>query len=221
VRTFVVLPNAHDDPWPEEFAGEPDVRFAPSLVRYLLAEFTRDGDAVLDPFAGLGTTLRVAEEMGRAAWGVEFDAARCDYVRARLRHPERLLHGDSRRLDALPLPATAFDFSLASPPYMGVGDAEDPLTNYTAHGRGYAAYLEDLRAVYAQVAARVKPDGRVVIEASNLKRAEGVTTLAWDIARAVSDVLAFDGEIVVGWEGGYGFGYDHSYCLVFRRPEPL
>ena len=46
---------------------------------------------------------------------------------------------------------------------------------------------------------------------------DGLTTLAWDIAKAVSQVLRFEGEIVVGWNT-CGFGYDHSYCLVFAKP---
>ena len=56
-----------------------------------------------------------------------------------------------------------------------------------------------------------------MIEVANLKRDGRVTTLAWDLARVVADVLVFEGEVVVGWDH-YGYGYDHSYCLVFRRP---
>jgi len=62
----------------------------------------------------------------------------------------------------------------------------------------------------------MKPEALVVIEAANLRVGEQVTPLAWDIARAVSRVLTFQGEIVVEWDQ-YGFGYDHSYCLQFRR----
>jgi hypothetical protein len=42
-------------------------------------------------------------------------------------------------------------------------------------------------------------------------------TLAWDIARALSDVLRFNGEVVSTWQESYGFGYDHSYCLIFQN----
>ena len=62
---------------------------------------------------------------------------------------------------------------------------------------------------------KLKPNGRVVIEVSNLKKHGIVTTLAWDIGKVVSDIFPFEGEIVVGWDR-YGYGYDHSYCLVFR-----
>ena len=55
-----------------------------------------------------------------------------------------------------------------------------------------------------------------------------MTTLAWDVADRIRNVLAFDGEVVVGWEPGvdrdhgdgtYGYGYDHSYCLTFNKQE--
>ncbi len=47
-----------------------------------------------------------------------------------------------------------------------------------------------------------------------MKGPEGVTTLAWDVARELAAVLRFEGEVVIGWDK-YGYGYDHSYCLVF------
>ncbi len=99
---------------------------------------------------------------------------------------------------------------------MNAADPEDPLAAYSLPGQGYAAYLGGLHAIYAQLAAVLKPGARAVIEVANLKRAGTVTTLAWDIARAVSAVLQFEGEVVVGWDQ-YGYGYDHSYCLVFRN----
>jgi hypothetical protein len=60
----------------------------------------------------------------------------------------------------------------------------------------------------------MKPNGTVVVEVANLKRAGRVTTLAWDIAQEISAVLRFEGEVVVCWDK-HGYGYDHSYCLVY------
>jgi hypothetical protein len=133
-----------------------------------------------------------------------------------LQHPTHLIHGDSRRLATYPVPPV--DFSLTSPPYMNKDDPEDPFTAYTQPGAGYGAYLETIRHIYAQIQQVMKPDARAVIEVANLKGPGGVTTLAWDIAAAVGQVLRFEGEIVIEWEQSYGYGYDHSYCLVFRNP---
>lgn len=214
MKTHIQLQNTHRYELPSEFQTD-DVRYSESLVERFLREFTQEGDVVLDPFAGYGTTLLVAEEMGRVAYGVEFDERRVAYARSKLSHPENLIHGDSRQLASYDLPP--FDFSIASPPYMGKNDIENPFTNYTTEG-SYEAYLEDIRGIYRQVGRLMKPGARVVIEVANLRLPDGLTTLAWDVARAVSQVLRFEGEVIVGWDT-HGYGYDHSYCLVFAKPR--
>ena len=105
---------------------------------------------------------------------------------------------------------------------MGKHHKENPFTAYTTlldpDGGGYKAYLSDLTKIYGQLADKLKPSSRAVLEVSNLKHEDGtVTTLAWDIAQAVSAVLNFEGEIVMSWPDDCGYGYDHSYCLVFRK----
>ena len=126
-----------------------------------------------------------------------------------------MLNADVRQLKSLSLPP--FQFSLSSPPYMRKNDTENSLTDYAEEDGGYERYLQDLMAIYAEVGRRLLPGGPLVIEAGNLKGVGGVTTLAWDIAREVSQVLMLEGEVVIAWENGYGYGYDHSYCLVFRK----
>ncbi len=219
MRTYLNLRNEQRDALPDDLAGD-DVRYPEALVRRFLDEYTHPGDIVLDPFAGFGTTLRVAEEMGRVAYGLEYDRSRWAYARSRLRRPENLRHGDARLLSTYGLPPV--DFSITSPPYTWRGDPTDPLAADAAPGRGYDAYLEDLRDIYRQVGALLKDGARAVVEVSNLRRDDGVTTLAWDVARSIGQALRFEGEVVVCWEPTYGYGYDHSYCLLFSRPsQPL
>ncbi len=214
MRSVIRLQNVQAEPLPPHLA-EDEVRFPPELVRVFLEELTRAGDVVLDPFAGYGTTLRTAEEMGRVGYGVELDEGRLAYARERLAAPERLVHGDARRLRSYGFPAC--DFCMTGIPFCTEDETTDPLTWYAAPGRGYAAYLDDLREIFRQVAGLLKPGGAAVIEVANLRGTGGVTTLAWDVARSVGQVLRFEGEVVVDWEPTYGYGYDHSYCLVFRR----
>lgn len=212
--TFLQLANTRGRPLPAEWQHD-DVRYADALVEHFVRAWTRPGGVVFDPFAGFGTTLIVAEALGRVPVGLELDPARVAYIRTQLQQPGAIIQGDARRLAAYTLPR--FDLSLTSPPYMQRDDPEDPLAAYAGLGRGYAAYLADLQAIYAQMAALMQPGAHVVIEVSNLQGPGGVTPLAWDVARAVGAVLRFAGEIVVGWDH-YGYGYDHSYCLVFTAP---
>jgi DNA modification methylase len=215
VKTFLNLTNTQKRALPPEFASE-DVRYTEDLVEHFLGEFTKEGDIVLDPFMGYGTTLLVAERMNREAYGIEFDSNRWKYVQTILKAPERAILGDSRKLQDMSLPK--FDFSITSPPYMGKHHTENPFTTYSTEGAGYEQYLRDLKDIYRQLKEKLNPDAHVVVEVSNLKHENNLLTLlAWDIARALSDVLRFNGEVVITWQESYGFGYDHSYCLIFQN----
>jgi tRNA G10 N-methylase Trm11 len=213
MRTFLRLKNETPRRLPDEFR-DVDVRYADELVATFLRRYTRPGDVVLDPFAGFGTTLIVAEAMGRRPLGVELEAARVAYIRTQIQDADAVRAGDARHLAELGLPPC--DFVMTSPPFAERGDPEDPLENYARQGAGYDAYLRDMRVIFAQVRELMRPGARAVLEVANLKGPAGVTTLAWDVARAVGEALRFEGEVVIGWDS-YAYGYDHSYCLVFAR----
>lgn len=211
MKTYLRLDHTHTALLPPEFADD-DVRYPENLVRLFLEEYTQPGDLVFDPFAGFGTTLVAAEALGRVGYGMEIDQAKLSYAQARMQHPEHLVHGDARRLLEYNLPA--FAFSMTSPPFMTRDEIDDPLSDYRKKGRGYGAYLDELRGVYGQLRQRMQPAGVVVVEVANLKIGGLLTTLAWDVAEQISHVLHFEGEVVVCWDR-YGYGYDHSYCLVY------
>ena len=44
-----------------------------SVLKRLIEIFTDEGDVVIDPVAGSGSTLRAAMELGRSAYGFEMD----------------------------------------------------------------------------------------------------------------------------------------------------
>ena len=212
MKTYIHLTMSHQHHLPDTFQDD-DVRYPESLVEYFLEQFTHAGDVVFDPFAGYGTTLLVAERMGRVPFGVEIDQERVNFVKSKLSHSESIVQGDSRLLAKIDLPK--IDFSITSPPYMTKENhPENPFSGYKTIGKGYKAYLHDIRNIYEQIRTRMKPTGKIVLEVSNLKTENQVTTLAWDIGQEISQVLRFDGEVIVCWDK-YGFGYDHSYCLVF------
>jgi site-specific DNA-methyltransferase (adenine-specific) len=51
------------------------------VLKKLIETFTDEGDVVIDPCCGSGTTLRAAHELGRSAFGFEID--RNFYTRAK------------------------------------------------------------------------------------------------------------------------------------------
>ena len=57
--------------------------FPLALPVFFIKAFSTEGDAVLDPFLGSGTTLIAAAQHGRVAFGCEISPAYCDVIRRR------------------------------------------------------------------------------------------------------------------------------------------
>ena len=74
----------------DKFLHHPAV-FPSALVRECLSLTTEQGDIVLDPFLGSGTTAVVAKEMGRHYVGIEIDTRYCDAARKRIN--QTIAHG--------------------------------------------------------------------------------------------------------------------------------
>lgn len=74
VRISGIKPSKWDHPTPK-----PE-----RLVRFFVNLHSLPGDTVLDPFAGGGTTLRVAKDDGRKAIGVEIDERWAEHTARRL-----------------------------------------------------------------------------------------------------------------------------------------
>lgn len=196
-------PEGHDE----------DVCFPEELVVPFVLEYTQPGDVVFDPFAGFGTTLAVAERLGRRAVGVEILPERAEFIRSRLSPDARVLVGDTRDLRALDIGPV--NLVVTSPPYMNkVDHPQNPLTGYQTNDGDYARYLSELAHVFEQIGELLAPDGHVVINAANIRGPE-LTTLAWDIGIAVNDVLHLVQDVVVCWDAGHPEWLTNEYCLIY------
>lgn len=222
MRTYLSLPYTHEDELPP--GHDDEFRTPDELVARFLREYTAPGDAVIDVFAGYGTTLAVAERLDRVPYGLEYEPERVALVRDRIDTPEHVREGDVLDLEPDWFPACACCFT--SPPFMTASMELNPFRNYEGE-REYDAYLDDIEAAFAGVDGVLEPGGHVVVDVSNMKHRGEVTPLAWDVAARVANVFHFEGEVVVTWERGesqnpreglFGYGYDHTYCLVFSKP---
>ena len=195
---------------------EDDVHFVESLVSAVIDEYTARGQRILDPFAGYGTTLVVAERMHRSAVGVELLPSRVKYIRSRLAGDAEVILGDARNLTSLV--SGRFDLCITSPPYMTATDhPENPLTAYETDDGEYATYLSELGDVFRQVGLLLRPEGHVIINVANLETGTTITPLAWDLARIVGAHLTLRQEIFLCWDEQPP-GITGDYCLVFQVP---
>lgn len=55
------------------------------LMRWVLENYSKVGDKVLDPFMGSGTTLRACKDLGREYVGIDISQEYCDIANERLR----------------------------------------------------------------------------------------------------------------------------------------
>lgn len=198
-----------------------DVHFSQVLVSAVLTDLTDPGARVLDPFVGFGTTLAVAERMGRSAVGVELLPERCQIAAGRA-PGSTVVTGDARRLHRLlgreVLRNGLFDLVLTSPPYRTEHDhPEDPLAGYEQPGPDYRSYLNDVTWVMSQAVDLLQPGGFLVINVANLSYLDRFTPLAWDLARSVAAVVPLVGESFVCWDQRLD-DLAGDYLLVFRKP---
>ena len=192
------------------------VHFTESLATTVIEEHTRAGDRVLDPFAGFGTTLVVAERLQRTAVGVELLPERVHTIEQRLGPKAQVLPGDARALESLV--RGPFDLCLTSPPYRTANDhPENPLDAYETLTGDYGSYLAELGQVFHAVARLLRPGGHAVLNVANVVHHGVLTPLAWDVARVVSRHLTLLHETFLCWDRQPP-GITGDYLLVFARP---
>ncbi len=159
--------------------GHPDTKierqhpapFAFRMVERLLNFFTKKGDSVLDPFSGVGSTLKACALNGRSGVGVELteEWVRLTEERLRTETPDQrdqvVMQGDARVV-MKDFEDESFDFIVTSPPYWGILNkpadhrvksqrlAEDLPVRYSDDPRDlaniteYQSFLTELRGVF-------------------------------------------------------------------------
>jgi DNA modification methylase len=195
-----------------------DIHFTEALAASVIGYASEPGELVLDPFAGYGTAVAVAERMGRRAIGIELVPEHLEIARRRVGEGGKLILGDARELARLV--DEPVDLVLTSPPYMPATDhPQNPLTGYATDDGNYAVYLGELGSIFGQVATLLRPGGRLVVNVGNVVAVDGsVTPLASDMATVIDEHVPLLGVTTLRWDKP-PTGLDGDYLLWFARPE--
>jgi DNA modification methylase len=219
MKTFILYKRVHQTEIPYKFKDY-DTRSYEQVVKLFIEEFSNPGDTILDIFAGLGTVLITAEKFGRIAYGIEIQEEKCEYIVSKIKNKENIIVGDAKKITEYGLPP--IDLVYTSPTFMSKHETMNPLTNFTTKAI-YTDYLEDIRIIFTNLKECLKPNSHIIVELANLK-INGITTLAWDVCKVLSDVYYFKGEVILAFEEPQdreSFGYNHGYCLVFSNRSDL
>ncbi|MDA8282084.1 MAG: DNA methyltransferase [Actinomycetota bacterium] len=199
-------------------------KMLPELARRIVTEYSTPGQLVLDPLAGIGTTVVEAALLDRRAAGVELEHRWAALAKENLDH---MLPGSRRRLaevrvgDARRLPEILGDLTgtvdliVTSPPYgcdAGVIDKPAWLAggrlcpadtlNYSTdranlgHARG-TAYEKAMAEIYAACQAVLRPGGRLVVVTKNTRRKGRTLDLAGlTVALATAAGFTYLGHVI-------------------------
>ncbi len=145
------------------------------VIWNLLQRYTREGDKILDPMCGSGTTLDVANELGRIGIGYDLAPRRPDIKPA-----------DARNI---PLPDQSVDFVFIDPPYSTHVDYSDNPKCIGKLDAGEAsadgtlnAYYRSMRDVFAQCYRVLKPRRYMAVYVSDsFKKGKPFMPIGFDL----------------------------------------
>ena len=196
--------------------------FPPEIPKRFIKLFTKKGQWVIDPFCGTGTSVAIAQQLGRNAIGIELNAVYARLARqvvgtTLLPTKTNVWRGNSleigKMLDERREQFNLFNLCVTSPPYWNVlntsrggSDSQHsqrkerdlPLTYSNSEDDlgdedNYELFLEKLVSVFTALWRYMAIGGHVVAILQNVRAKDGKTYyLAWDFARKISDFWGYE-----------------------------
>lgn len=210
-------------------------------VARLIRFFTKSGETVLDPFVGVGSTLKAAAVEGRKGIGIELSSKYVKLARTRLkselngdpriRRDQKIIRGDART--QIPkLAANSVRLVVTSPPYWNILHKQDHKVRQDrlAHGldtqysndaadlgniETYPAFLETIADTLALTHTCLAEGGHLCIVAGDFRQKSNYFMLHADIAHAM-EVRGFTlkGITVLYQRNKRVFPYGFPYAYV-------
>ena len=220
----------------EEIALKHPAMFPIALAHRLIECFTdSESTLILDPFAGVGSTLLAARELGKEAIGLEISPEFVQITEGRLNQMSlfgketatKIHAADSRELFQY-VSSDSVDMVVTSPPYWDIllqkrtadnkeqrdyGDTEADLGKI----RDYEKFLLELRKIFEQVYGVMKPKSYCCVIVMDLRKKNRFYPYHIDISQLMTDIgFIFDDTIIWDRAQEYNNLRPLGYPSVFR-----
>tara|TARA_E500000178_G_scaffold288348_1_gene290931 strand:- start:1792 stop:2835 length:1044 start_codon:yes stop_codon:yes gene_type:complete len=225
-------------------ADEHPATYSPTMISNFISFFTKSNQKVIDPFAGIGTTLVACDRTKRKGVGIELNKKYFKISQARTK--QKVINGNSLDIDKIlkKNKVKDIDFCITSPPYWDVlnrstGDhkkkrnlknldvmySKDNLDLGNVHD--YDIFIEKLFMIFKKLKPFLKKNAYLVVILKNVKKGGKNYPLAWDFAKKMTEIFIFKDEKIwcqdkvglapYGYPYAYTTNIHHHYCLVFRN----
>jgi len=191
-----------------------DIKSPEGFYRHIYNQYTKRGDKIFDPFAGMGTSLFVAEEMERTYYGFEAEEEKYEWVAGQLEHWTHLIGDDAARIDKYKLPK--MDLIITSPPFMEAHTKWNPLYGGDPKFAGYEKYLKRMAFIFSKCLPLMKKKTQLIIQLDNIKNGKKFTPLISDIAYALKKNFIQTDQVTVLWKKAKP-DYTHTQYLAFKK----
>lgn len=210
-------------------------------VSKLLKFFTKKDGKVLDPFLGIGSTLKACFEMEREGFGIELSDRWCDLTKKRLLeecnfkiNEHHLICADSRNLNQY-FDNDFFDFIVTSPPYWNILQKKDHKANeriingydtqYSENDESdlgniekYEVFLDELSKIFFLCYDVLKKDKYMCVVVSDFRHKSVFVPYHADLLKKLTDqknskIFTLQGikVLIQNAKKLYPYGYPFSY----------
>jgi DNA modification methylase len=197
-------------------------KFPETLAQEFIEFFTKQGETVLDPMAGTGSTLVAALRAGRNSYGIELNPKYAEIAKQMIEEEwtalgekvggltSNVICGDATKIADFQLPT--FEYVLTSPPYWDMLHAKGAETqkkrraseeldvhysddaNDLGNIKEYDEFLEKLVSIYKGLQPLLCEKAYLTIIVKNVKKGGKIYPLAWDIARELGRTYTLKDE---------------------------
>ncbi len=212
--------------------------FAPQIPRNLIEMYSEEGDYILDPMVGSGTTLIEAKLLNRNALGVDVNPNAVELTKKALEFDfktsskQKVVQGDARDLSMLK--DGTIDLIITHPPYLNIitysdGQIAEDLSNIS----NIAKFMDEIGRVAEELFRVLKKDKYCAILMGDTRKAKHYIPLSYYLMQRFLDAGFILKEQII--KGQYNCTFSkrwenkakemkfylimHENLFVFRKPN--